>query len=199
VTDPAPTDPTIEADTAVAELIGSEESAVRQALDGRYALLGGGGSASNLLIVAGAMTPRFGSPTLTSAGAVPFPRWLLDGASTLESLMMIAQVPEGWATYDVVIVGSNDTNATGNVRLGTTVDLIAPTGTLLGVSQAAPVKIAAAEGLGVRQETVIATGLSRSVSSRGFIRVSIIRDPRIAEDTLAGDYGILWLELRRKS
>lgn len=149
------------------------------------------------IISAALMAPRFGAPTFSSAGAVPFPHWSLDGAGATESVNVFAEVPANWATYNAKLVGVNETAGAGDIRLMLGVNVLNETGAIDGASQVSFSTTVTASATGVAHVIDIGTGLPRPAS--GISRLSIQRNSADAADTLPADWAVCWIQLTKAS
>lgn len=139
---------------------------------------------------------RTGSPSLGMNG-IDMPNWAFD-QSAVENLRGYAVVPQGWATYDVVLVTANNSAAAGDVRLQTSVSIVGNDGAaIFGGHQTTPQVTVTAAAQGVRKDIVAVSNVARAAT--GQIVLTLSRVASDALDTLAGDYGIAFVELRKKS
>jgi hypothetical protein len=144
-----------------------------------------------------AFTPRAGTPTLQSISALDVPHWALD-QTTQEGVRGYATVPKGWATFDVVFVTANPTAATGDVRLQCQVHILGDDGAAsVGSNQTSPAAAYTAGAIGVRKDIVMAANVVRGTT--GQILITATRVAGDATDTLAADYAVCRVELRKKS
>lgn len=139
---------------------------------------------------------RTGTPALAMNG-IDVPNWAFD-QSTVENVRGYASIPAGWATYDVVLVTANNSAATGDVRFQVSISIVGNDGAAIhGGNQTTPQVTVTAGAVGVRQDVTAVSNVARA--SSGQIMITISRVASDALDTLAGDYGVAFVEIRKKS
>lgn len=151
---------------------------------------GGGAVDTEVVIPAEAMNLTLGAAALADFGdAVVY--WALDAAAS-EAVAGAAQVPAGWATFNVVARMLNVAATAGNLRLR--VDTaITPTGALPTVTTGTATTVAASATANLIFEATLATGVVRPAN--GTARVSFTRLGADVADTLANDVGLVELRL----
>lgn len=143
-----------------------------------------------------AFSIRTGAPSLGMNG-LDVPCWAFDQAA-VENVRGFATVPAGWSTYDVVLVSANPTAAAGDVRMQVQIHLVGNDGAAIyGTNQTSPAVAYTAPAQGIRKDLTVASNVARAAS--GQILVTISRVASDATDTLAADYAVARVELRKKS
>lgn len=172
------------------------------ALGGDYTLRGSGdlygaaaGPVSELFFAAPQLSQVSGSPTLNHHSSF-WTAWLLDAAA-IEAVGIVVRIPAGWQTYDILVRGANFAAGAGDVVLRTLHSTRADgdnVGTAGGVTGPGNVTVTAG-AQNIQQTVTLATGVTANSTRDTIIRVD--RMATDAADTLANDYGIGAILLRR--
>jgi hypothetical protein len=141
-----------------------------------------------------AFVVRTGAPALAMNG-IDVPNWAFDQAA-VENVRGYASIPAGWSTYDVVLITANNSAATGDVRFQVTIQIVGNDGAaIVGATQTAPQVTVTAGAQGVRKDVTAVAGVARA--SSGQIMLTLSRVASDALDTLTGDYGVAYVEIRK--